>query len=558
MTEANKHFSKIKSLRLLANSVYFVSLFTVLIFLTLGFIAKASFNSEPHSTFQTHGFSIYKFPLVNRYMLATERDSALRKQGFNKGRLFSLNECAVSDFHALEDLLECNGNKSLDEVELVVDSKGQATRFEVSKNDQPKPISYNFVYFGIDTLLLSISLGLSLLLFFKARQFLSGFLLSFSLLLAVGESEYFIIGSSIIGTVLVESVRLNIAFIIAPLAMYFFPQDFTRSFWRNPQFAVLCLSIVSMYFSYHFWNLSLFVYAVSFTMLVIVVHFVIKYRSVLNVRERKQVLTMLLCVAFGLAFYFPLMNFGGKYGFLVGRYIIMLSVGIGVFIALMRYGLWQVESLISKSATLSLLSVIAFSVWAGLDQGMQALLNQTIGLSNNTITAFLAAAISTAFAVPAYNYISKSCDAFFNKDLHQLKRLLSKDILVLAETQKLPTFVSQLGTRLLTLSGAKSLELDFKDQQRLPEPVHFEASSNIPVDENPIVRRENFDYLIENILSVSIKLQFADRRINREIKHELEEGIDEIARALASCTRWNYLESGNAAPRQESHAVTRK
>ena len=68
-------------------------------------------------------------------------------------------------------------------------------------------------------------------------------------------------------------------------------------------------------------------------------------------------------------------------------------------------------------------------------------------------------------------------------------------------------------------------------------------------DAKAIVRKESFRYAIDNILSVSVKLKFADRRINREIKHELEEGIDEIARALASCSRWNYLESTGTGKR---------
>lgn len=549
MPDSQKQVFAIKSLRYFANAAYFTCLSCILILLVLGATAKSTFNSAPQSKFLEYGVSIYKFPLVNRYMLATEKDSSLRSQGFNKGRLFSFNDCEVSAFSALSELYDCaNVNQSKD-INLVVDFKDQPARFKVSKSQQTTPISFNYVYFGIDTLLLSVSLGLSLLLFFKARHYLSGFLLSGSLLLTVCESEFFNIGSSIIGTYVVESIRLNIALIIGPLAMYFFPQAFNKYFWRTPQFAMICLSILAMLMSYHFMSFVVFSYAVSFSLIVIVWHFIAKYHSILNIRERKQVLTMMLCVAIGVVMYLPLVNFGGQYGFLIGRYIIMLSVGAGVFIALMRFGLWQVETLISKSATLSLLSVIAFSVWAGLDQGMQVLLNQTIGLSNKTFTAFLAAAISTAFAVPAYNFISKSCDAFFNKDLHQLKRLLSKDILVLAETQKLSVFVQQLGTRLLKLSGAQALVLDFNDVQRLPEPIHFETESNLKPDDNPIIRRELFDYLIENILSVSLKLKFADRRINREIKHELEEGVDDIARALASCSRWNYLETAEPTTR---------
>ena len=250
---------------------------------------------------------------------------------------------------------------------------------------------------------------------------------------------------------------------------------------------------------------------------------------------------MIYCLCIGLALYFPLMSWGGKYSVLAGRYIIVLSIGLGIFVALMRYGLWQVNSLISKSATLSLLSIVAFSAWAGLDQGMQVLLNQTLGLSNKTLSAFVAAAISSLFAIPAYQYISKSCDAFFNKDLHMLKRFLSKDILVLAETQKLNVFVEQLGTRLLALSGAQKIALSFIDHNRLAEPLTF-SSSKEQKQESYFSKDEVFDYQLDKILALQFTLHFVDRRINNEIKHELLEGTDEIARALASCTRWNYLE----------------
>ena len=347
---------------------------------------------------------------------------------------------------------------------------------------------------------------------------------------------------------MIESLRISLALIVGPIGLYCFPQADRQDFWRKPLFYLLLFCIVLMITSLQLLDsglygnaFSVYLASISFSLFVLVLHFVFKYMKVLNTKERKQVLTMIYCLCIGLALYFPLMSWGGKYSVLAGRYIIVLSIGLGIFVALMRYGLWQVNSLISKSATLSLLSIVAFSAWAGLDQGMQVLLNQTLGLSNKTLSAFVAAAISSLFAIPAYQYISKSCDAFFNKDLHMLKRFLSKDILVLAETQKLNVFVEQLGTRLLALSGAQKIALSFIDHNRLAEPLTF-SSSKEQKQESYFSKDEVFDYQLDKILALQFTLHFVDRRINNEIKHELLEGTDEIARALASCTRWNYLE----------------
>lgn len=368
--------------------------------------------------------------------------------------------------------------------------------------------------------------------------------------MSVCESQFFYMGAHIVDPVFAESVRLSIAFIAGPLGLFFFPKSFDKGIWHSIPFTTLVIGILSVVLSYHILGFEVFLYAVSLTLVFLIIHFILKYRIVLNARERKQVLTMLICTLFGLALYIPLINYGGSYGFLIGRYILSISIGLGILFALLRYGLWQVETLISKSATLSLLSIVAFSAWAGLDQGMQALLNQTIGLSNKVFTAFLAAAISSLFAVPAYNFISKSCDAFFNKDLHLLKRLLSKDILVLAEIQTLDVFVQQLSEKLLSLSGAYQLNFEFIDYNRRAAPVILNLSSEIDEADKLVIRNESFEYKIDGILSVAIKLKFADRRINREIKEQLEDSVDEIARALASCSRWNHLET--VAPSNQS------
>ena len=548
----------------LANTFYYVCLAIILLFILVGAIGTASLNKKESTAIHQYGAAIFKYPFVNRYALFSHEGSSLYQQGFDYSRVFKINDCEVSQFSDIKGLFSCAKIGSADTLVLTLERFNQAKTYTVKKEAEQKQIKpqaktakqkkqngieHNVLYMLLDTFLLAVCLALSLLLFNKARRFLSGYLISLTLLLAVGESKFFYIGSNAIDAGVFESLRISMALLIGPIGLYCFPQAEHQDVWRKPQFYGVMFCALLMLVSFQLINVdwypkafSVYLASISLALFVLVLHFIFKFKKVLNTKERKQVLTMVYCLSIGLILYFPLMTWGGKYGILAGRYIIVLSIGLGIFFALMRYGLWQVNSLISKSATLSLLSIVAFSAWAGLDQGMQVLLNQTLGLSNKTFSAFVAAAISSLFAIPAYQYISKSCDAFFNKDLHMLKRFLSKDILVLAETQKLNVFVTQVGTRLLELSGAHKIELSFIDHNRLSEPVNFSTSKENKTADY-FTKDEVFKYELTELLSLGFTLHFIDRRINNEIKDELNEGTDEIARALASCTRWNHLEA---------------
>ena len=533
--------SKIR-IRIFANAFYYTCFAIALLFLLLGMLASVGLNASPQLKMHEFGAAVYKYPLVNKYLIVSSHNSTLSDSGLYEERLHSLNGCQASKSETLEKLFACAKIDTANTLLLVTITSGRKKEFE-SVRDKSKPYVISATYLLIDVFLLVLSLLLSLVLFFKARRFLSGYLLSLVLLLNACESIFFFNGSAIIGAYDIETIRIGFVCLVGPFAMYFFPQAFNKLYWKNPQYFILCLCVAFMLISYNFLSFSYFIASVALTLVVLIIHFVIKYRKVLNTKERKQVKTMLLSVIIGLILYISLINVGGFYGFLIGRYVIALCIGLGVFFALMRYGLWQVETIISKSAALSLLSIIAFSVWAGLDQALQALLNQTLGLNSKTFTAFFAAVISSLFVIPVYNFVSKSCDAFFNKELYELKRLLSKEILVFAETQTLVAFTEQLSTRLLSLSGAHTLAIEFMDNKRLPDAVKHSISVSKAVDDDAHLHEENFAFELDGILSVKLNFVFIDSRINKEIKNELEEGTDEIARALASCSRWNYLEN---------------
>nr|WP_136250211.1 hypothetical protein [Ningiella ruwaisensis] len=537
---------------------YFSVLFFTVLFYIYGLSAAANLNGKQETRFLEYGASVYKYPFLNRYLIVAPSESPLIKQGLHRGRLIAIDNCEAHLHASLASLYECANVGEAESLDILVLKKGQIQTFVGERSQLSERIEQVKIDLGrlaLDGLFSLLSLALSLLLFCKARHCLSGLLLSFTLLFNVFESQFIYLGSNIISDTAIESIRITLAAIIGPLAMYYFPNmPVVRSF-KSPWLWAIILGIVLVISFYHLGmsgsiaSFAAFHYSVAFALALVLAHFIFKYKTAVNIRQRKQILTLTYCIGVGLVLYLPLMLIGGVYGFLVGRFIIPISIGLGVFFALMRYGLWQVESLISKSATLSVLSVVAFSVWAGIDQGLQALLNQTLGLSNKTFTAFLAAVISSLFAVPAYNFVSKSCDAFFNKNLHQLKRFLSKDLLVLAETQTLGTFIQHLGDKLLKLSGAYKIHLEFADHQRLAEPIEYESLGSAAIDEHPVLKTEQFSYEVKDVLSIVIKLTFADRRINKEIKEELEEGTDEMARALASCSRWNYLESKDPSMR---------
>jgi len=531
-----------QKIRTFATVFYNTCLATFVFFFLLGILASVGLTSHKQSEMHQFGAAIYKFPLTNTYLIASAHNSELSKNGLYEEKLISINDCNTKEYNDVPQLLSCIKIDTSNTLTITIITSDTEEVF-IAVRDATKPYALNIAYLALDAFLLLTSLTLSLLLFFKARRFLSGYLLSLVLLLNASESIFFFIGSIIFDANKIETIRIGFACLIGPFAMYFFPQAFSKHYWKSSQYFILCFCVVVMLISYNYFSFIYFMASVSLTLFALIVHFVLKYRSLLNTKERKQVKTMLFSVIIGLALYISLINFGGFYGFLIGRYVIPLSVGLGVFFALMRYGLWQVETIISKSAALSLLSIIAFSLWAGLDQALQALLNQTIGLNNKTFTAFCAAVISSLFVVPVYNFVSKSCDAFFNKELYQLKRLLSKEILVFAETQTLEAFIEQISARILMLTGAHQLTIEFMDHKRLPEPIRYSNVDNKTIENDSHLREESFDFQLEGILYVKLNFVFIDRRINKEIKHELEEGTDEMARALASCCRWNYLEN---------------
>jgi hypothetical protein len=96
---------------------------------------------------------------------------------------------------------------------------------------------------------------------------------------------------------------------------------------------------------------------------------------------------------------------------------------------------------------------------------------------------------------------------------------------------------------MLQLTGAQAINIVFEDTQRLPEPLNYSLSKPVSEEHEYITKYENFSYEVSGVIAVSVSLTFKERRINREIREEFKEGMDEMARALASCSRWNFLEN---------------
>jgi len=130
---------------------------------------------------------------------------------------------------------------------------------------------------------------------------------------------------------------------------------------------------------------------------------------------------------------------------------------------------------------------------------------------------------------------------------------------VLAEIQSLQIFVEQISAKILVLSGAYSLKLEFVDTNRHAEPHVHTVVKPIEISEDTKRNVESFEYKIDYVLSVALTLEYAGRRINKDIKFQLQDGIDEIARALASCSRWNHLEKmGTTARANQNQALNDK
>jgi hypothetical protein len=163
-----------------------------------------------------------------------------------------------------------------------------------------------------------------------------------------------------------------------------------------------------------------------------------RYRRLPDGRERLQVRWALLGFGWGvvlLAFAFTAAAIGNQapdhavatrmWGPLLGSILGALAVSsfaAGLLISLMRYRLYDVDAIMSRSAAFGLLTIGFLAIFAGSEKAIETLAERFYGGDAGAVSGAVAAALAAVVVVPLHNRLHGWAERRFQKGLLRLRR----------------------------------------------------------------------------------------------------------------------------------------
>ena len=329
-------------------------------------------------------------------------------------------------------------------------------------------------------------------------------------LLSVGPTlEYWLA----VGMVEVYQVVDAVAYILILMTACAFPDGRYWPSWTRFSIVVIPLIYAPLMFSVTYYgNFSLLTVP---AFLAIILILVLRYRRLHVGSERQQfrwvtfgiiagVFTLLLRVALvsvqnGLspAPFSPWVDYSASFVHALGYAII----GAGFAIALLRYRLYDAESVISRSAALTTMTLMIAGVWAASERAIEAVLTALLGQGQETLAGILCAGFAVALITPLHGRVHELIEKRFRNSVWRLKEKFPEKVAALSQrmgTQLLCETVLEQITQPLRVTRA-ALVLDRNDvfhvaAHRGIEPEHIVAwlaSAKLPesgdvVEEEPI------------------------------------------------------------------------
>lgn len=144
-------------------------------------------------------------------------------------------------------------------------------------------------------------------------------------------------------------------------------------------------------------------------------------------------------------------SFGGQ---LILEMVAGLSLGIafvtlqtGLLIALVRFRLYDAEFVISRSATLALMTLVTGALFAGGIQGLGDTIKSVFGSDAGAGAAGVGAAMATVMISPAHEWIHKWMEKKFHKNLLELRNGLPETVRDLREWASLDELLQEVLVR---------------------------------------------------------------------------------------------------------------
>lgn len=125
----------------------------------------------------------------------------------------------------------------------------------------------------------------------------------------------------------------------------------------------------------------------------------------------------------------------------------VLTLQIGLLIALLRYRLYDAEFVISKSANVALITIAVAAVFAGTADGLKQIIYNYYGNTNSEGPVIFAAALSTVLVNPIQERVQRWSEMRFQKNLFLLRDDLPEVARDMRETASLGEMLDEILAR---------------------------------------------------------------------------------------------------------------
>jgi hypothetical protein len=121
-----------------------------------------------------------------------------------------------------------------------------------------------------------------------------------------------------------------------------------------------------------------------------------------------------------------------------------LSLQLGLLVALLRFRLYDAESVISRSATFGLIMLAMGVAFAAAAEAIEEAVKAAAGTDAGPAAAILAAAVATLFASPAHERIGRWTERLFHENLTRLRGELPENVRDLREVASLDELLADV------------------------------------------------------------------------------------------------------------------
>jgi hypothetical protein len=124
-----------------------------------------------------------------------------------------------------------------------------------------------------------------------------------------------------------------------------------------------------------------------------------------------------------------------------------LSLQLGLFVAILRYRLYDADVIISRSATFALVTLAMGGVFAAGMEAVEETVKAVLGKEAGAGAAILGAAMATVLISPAHERIQRWAEKRFHKNLLDLRHGLPETVRDLREVATLPELLQEVLAR---------------------------------------------------------------------------------------------------------------